>query len=183
MRRIAFRSRLDPDWSGRWICSHTAAHSAIAAITGSRKSFGCGLVKRIRSIPSTASHARRSSPNSVRISGARSRPHEFTFWPSSVNSRTPSRASPVTSATISPGRRLTSRPRTDGTMQYAHFELQPIDTWTQAWNARARCAGNSPANVRSTMPNRPRSTPMPPTPTQSARCGIDPGPNATSTNG
>ena len=33
-----------------------------------------------------------------------------------------------TSATISPGRRLCSRPRTAGTMQYAHFELQPIET-------------------------------------------------------
>ena len=110
-------ARLDPDWSGRWTCSHTASHSAIAAITGSRKSFGCGLVKRIRSIPSTASQARRSSPNSVRIAGARSRPQEFTFWPSSVTSRTPVSASCVTSATISPGRRLTSRPRTDGTMQ------------------------------------------------------------------
>ena len=39
----------------------------------------------------------------------------------------------VTSATISPGLRLCSRPRTAGTMQYAHFELQPIDTCTQAW--------------------------------------------------
>ncbi len=68
-------------------------------------------------------------------------------------------------------------------MQYAHFELQPIETCTQAWNARARCAGSSPANVRSTIPKRPRSTPTPPTPTQSARCGIDPGPKATSTNG
>ena len=38
-----------------------------------------------------------------------------------------------TSATISPGRRLCSRPRTAGTMQYAHFELQPIETCTQAW--------------------------------------------------
>ena len=43
-------------------------------MTGSRKSFGCGLVKRIRSIPSTASTARSSSPNSVRSAGARSRP-------------------------------------------------------------------------------------------------------------
>ena len=91
VRRIAFRIREEPDWSGRWTCSQTASHSAIAAITGSRKSFGCGLVKRIRSIPSTASQARSSSPNSVRSSGARSRPHELTFWPRSVSSRTPSR--------------------------------------------------------------------------------------------
>ena len=30
----------DPDCAGRWTCSHTLAHSAIAEITGSRKSFG-----------------------------------------------------------------------------------------------------------------------------------------------
>ena len=64
--------------------------------------------------------------------GRRSRPQELTFWPSSVTSLTPSAASRVTSATISPGRRLCSRPRTAGTMQYAHFELQPIETCTQA---------------------------------------------------
>ena len=86
--------RDEPDWSGRCTCSQTASHSAIAAITGSRKSFGCGLVKRMRSIPSTASQARSSSPNSVRMSGARSRPHELTFWPSSVSSLTPSRGEP-----------------------------------------------------------------------------------------
>ncbi len=141
VRRIAFRTRDEPDCSGRCTCSQTDAHSAIAAITGSRKSFGCGLVKRMRSIPSTASQARSSSPNSVRRSGARSRPHELTFWPSSVTSLTPSSASRCTSATISPGRRLCSRPRTDGTMQYEHFELQPIETCTQAWNDRSRCVG------------------------------------------
>ena len=58
-----------PTARGRWTCSQTLAHSAIAAMTGSRKSFGCGLVKRIRSMPATSSHARRSSPNSVRELG------------------------------------------------------------------------------------------------------------------
>ena len=82
-------SAVDPDWSGRCACSQTAAHSAIASITSGRKSFGCGLVKRIRSIPSTASTARSSSANPVRGSGGRSRPYELTFWPSSVTSRTP----------------------------------------------------------------------------------------------
>ena len=43
-----------------------------------------------------------------------SRPYELTFWPSSVSSLTPARASPSTSARISPGRRETSLPRTDG---------------------------------------------------------------------
>ena len=93
VRRIALRTRAEPDCSGRCTCSHTESHSAIAAITGSRKSFGCGLVNRMRSIPSTASHARSSSPNSVSMSGSRSRPHELTFWPSSVNSLTPCAAS------------------------------------------------------------------------------------------
>ena len=34
VRRIAFSTRDEPDWSGRCTCSHTASHSAIAAITG-----------------------------------------------------------------------------------------------------------------------------------------------------
>ena len=51
-------------------------------------------------------------------------------------------ASRVTSAMISPGRRETSRPRTAGTMQYAHFELQPIEICTHAWKRRSRCIGN-----------------------------------------
>ena len=53
VRRIAFSMRDEPDCSGRCTCSQTASHSAIAAITGSRKSFGCGLVNRMRSMPST----------------------------------------------------------------------------------------------------------------------------------
>ena len=79
--------RVDPDCSGRCACSHTAAHSAIASITSRRKSFGCGLVKRMRSTPSVASTARSSCAKSV----PRSRPYELTFCPSSVNSRTPAR--------------------------------------------------------------------------------------------
>ena len=39
------------------------AHSAIAAIVSGRRSFGCGDVKRTRSMPSTASTARSRSAN------------------------------------------------------------------------------------------------------------------------
>ena len=95
VRRMRLSTRVEPDCSGRCACSQTASHSAMAAMTGARKSFGCGLVKRMRSMPSMASTARSSSPNSVRTSGRRSRPHELTFWPSSVISRTPSSASRV----------------------------------------------------------------------------------------
>ena len=137
----------------------------------------------MRSMPSIASQARSSSPNSVLMSGSRSRPHELTFWPSSVTSLTPCAASCETSATISPGRRLCSRPRTAGTMQYEQVELQPIDTCTQAWKLRSRCIGSSAAKARSSRPKRPRATPTPPAPSHSARCAIEPGPNATSTAG
>src|SRR3954468_1503128 len=158
---MALRTRVEPDCSGRCACSQTDGHSAIAAITGARKSFGCGLVKRIRSIPSTASQARSSSSNELPTS----RPYELTFWPSSVSSLTPARARPSTSARISPGRRDTSRPRTDGTMQYEQAELQPIEICTQAWKRRSRCSGSRPANARSSaIPNAPRSTPSPPAP-------------------
>ena len=117
LARVRSAHRLEdprrPDCSGRCACSQTDAHSAIASITGARKSFGCGDVKRSRSTPSTASQARSSSAKSL----PSSRPYELTFWPSSVISLTPSPARRVTSATISPGRRETSRPRTAGTMQ------------------------------------------------------------------
>ena len=54
--------------------------------------------------------------------------------PGPVEVTVPSARRPrVTSATMSPGRRLCSRPRTAGTMQYAHTELHPIETCTQAW--------------------------------------------------
>ena len=62
-----------------------------------------------------------------------------------------------TSATISPGRRLCSRPRTAGTMQYAHAELQPIETCTHAWKRRSPRSGRSAAKC-SCVPNRPRGT-------------------------
>ena len=46
----------------------------------------------------------------------------------------------VTSATMSPGLRLCSRPRTAGTMQYEQTELQPMEICTQAWNCCSRRA-------------------------------------------
>ena len=67
-------------------------------------------------------------------------------------------------------------------MQYAHFELHPIETCTQALARRSRCIGSVAAKV-SWLPNRPRGTANPPAVSQSPRCGIDPGPKATSTNG
>ena len=73
----------------------------------------------------------------------RSRPYEFTFWPSSVISETPSAASVSTSCTMSPMRRLTSRPRTDGTMQNAHELSQPIWIVTHAEWSTSRRAGNA----------------------------------------
>ena len=69
-------------------------------------------------------------------------------------------------------------------MQYAHLLLQPIETCTQAWKVHSRCVGSPAKNVRSAAtPNAPRRTPSPFAPIQSARCGIVPGPNATSTKG
>ena len=41
---MAFRIRLDPDWSGRWMWEQSAGSSAWALITSSRMSFGWGLV-------------------------------------------------------------------------------------------------------------------------------------------
>ena len=87
------------------MCSHTLSLSAIASITSGVKSCGCGLVNRIRRSPSTSFTARSSSANSGRLADSgtvRSRPYVLTFWPSSVISTTPRRASPCTSARTSP---------------------------------------------------------------------------------
>src|SRR5207244_4412945 len=43
---MAFRMRDEPDCKGRCACSQTASHSAIASITGRRKSFGWALALR-----------------------------------------------------------------------------------------------------------------------------------------
>ena len=95
-------------------------------------------------MPSTASSARRRSANCGRYCPApRSRPYELTFWPSSVISRTPSAASCSTSWTMSPIRRLTSAPRTIGTMQKVHELSQPIWMVTHAECALSRRAGSA----------------------------------------
>ena len=61
----------------------------------------------MRSMPGTASSSRSSSPKPRRSATGRSRPHELTFWPSSVSSRTPSAAKRSASATsTSAGPRL-----------------------------------------------------------------------------
>ena len=64
--------------------------------------------------------------------------------PSSVTSLTPSAASRSISATSSSNGRLTSRPRVVGTMQNAHFMLQPAEICTHPWNSRSRLAGRWP---------------------------------------
>ena len=68
-------------------------------------------------------------------------------------------------------------------MQYAHFELQPIETCTQALKRRSRCIGSVAANVSCDAEPAARDGDTRPLSIQSPRCGIDPGPNATSTNG
>ncbi len=88
-------------------------------------------MKRTRPMPSTAPTARSSSANSGRRR-VMSRPYELTFWPRSVTSVTPRRASSRTSDTMSSSGRLTSGPRTAGTMQNAQELSQPVWMFTQA---------------------------------------------------
>ena len=54
-----------------------------------RMSFGCGLVYRIRSIPSTPSISLEQAGEARRPAPPRSRPYELTFCPSSVTSADP----------------------------------------------------------------------------------------------
>jgi hypothetical protein len=124
------------------MCSEwqTFGVSAIAAITSSVKSFGCGLVNRTRSSPSTSPQARSSLPNASR--SPNSTPYELTFWPSSVTSRTPSATSASTSARTSPGRRSFSLPRSAGTMQNVQVLLQPTEIDTQPAYVDSRRVGS-----------------------------------------
>src|SRR3954468_16683135 len=133
----------------------------------------------MRSTPSIASTARRSSLNERR-SGRRSRPYEFTFWPRRVTSRTPSAASAPTSATSSSSGRETSRPRVEGTMQYEQRQLQPTEICTQAWNSRARLPGRWPVKPSNSKKPCAVSESLV---RNSASLWTWPGPNATSTNG
>ena len=63
---MALSTASEPDCSGMCRLGQTAGVSAIAAMTSSVKSRGCGLVNRTRSIPSTAPTARSSRPNASR---------------------------------------------------------------------------------------------------------------------
>src|SRR3954468_18099803 len=133
----------------------------------------------MRSMPSIASTARSSALNDPRA-GRRSRPYEFTFWPSSVTSRTPSAASPRTSATSSSSGRETSRPRVEGTMQYEQRQLQPTEICTHAWNSRVRLPGRWPVKPSNSKKPCAVSESLV---RNSASLWTCPGPNATSTNG
>ena len=65
-RRIALSTRSEPLCSGMCSCGMTFGVSAIAAMTSSVKSLGCGLVNRTRSSPSMSPQARSSLPNARR---------------------------------------------------------------------------------------------------------------------
>ena len=107
-------------------------------------------------------------------------PYELTFWPSRVTSRTPSAASASISATSSSSGRDTSRPRVDGTMQNAHFMLQPAEICTQPWKSRARLAGRWP--VKPSNSKKPWAVRLSLVRNSASLCTW-PGPKATSTNG
>ena len=131
------------------MCSEgmTFGVSAIAAMTSSVKSAGCGEVKRTRSSPSTDPHARNSLAKAAR--SPNSTPYAFTFWPSSVTSLTPSATSASISARMSPGRRSFSLPRSDGTMQNVHVLLHPTEMETHAAYADSRRVGRVEGNTSS----------------------------------
>ena len=118
----------------------TFSQSAIASITSSVKSFGCGDTNLILSIPSIlfiafSSVANEfipsySFPSSFHFSALK---YEFTFCPNSVISLYPSFASSFTSANMSFGCLLLSLPRTYGTIQYVQKLLHPYIIVTDAF--------------------------------------------------
>ena len=97
-------------------CGQTFGVSAIAAITSSVKSRGCGLVKRTRSRPSISSAGTQQTCR-TRTGRRRSARRSSRSGPSRVTSTTPASTSASISASTSPGRRSVSAPRRLGTMQ------------------------------------------------------------------
>ena len=106
LRSILLRISVEPDCIGRWTCSQTVGTSAMAAITRSEKSLGCGLVKRTRRTPGTVPTARSRSAKSWVPSV-----YEFTVWPRSTTSVIPASTMSRVSRTTSSSRRLRSGPR------------------------------------------------------------------------
>ena len=103
--------RVEPDCIGRCTCSHTLSVSAIARITRSLKSFGCGLVKRSLFTPDTPPTARSRSAKSWTPSK-----YELTVWPMSTISEIPEATTDSVSRITSGSWRLRSGPRVVGTM-------------------------------------------------------------------
>ena len=60
-RPIRCSTASSPDCTGRWRCSHTDGHSAIAAISRSERSHGCDVTKRRRGMAGTPSAVRNPS--------------------------------------------------------------------------------------------------------------------------
>ena len=91
MRRSTASS---PDWTGRWRCSHTDGHSAMAAISRSDRSHGCEVTKRRRGMAGTPSAVRRPSiaRSSAAMSGRPSRsilrPRSRARWTSAKRAST-----------------------------------------------------------------------------------------------
>ena len=69
-RRIACRTLVDPDWTGRWTCLQTRGRSRIASTSRSEACLGCGLANRIRSTPRNVVDGREQrSEVAVRVVG------------------------------------------------------------------------------------------------------------------
>ena len=146
-RRMARSRRSEPDCSGKWMCSHTESHPAIASTTSSVKSCGCGLVNRIRRMPSTSFTARSSSANRGRAlepGTVRSRPYVFTFWPSRVTSTTPVPGEALHLGEDVADRARALRPADERhDAERARVVASHADTETQAWWRDPRRAGSA----------------------------------------
>ncbi|CAG7029052.1 hypothetical protein PICSAR164_04398 [Mycobacterium avium subsp. paratuberculosis] len=69
-RRIARSTRSEPDCSGMCRAGHTFGVCAMASMTSSVNSAGCGEVNRTRSSPSISPQARNSRANAPRSRGS-----------------------------------------------------------------------------------------------------------------
>jgi hypothetical protein len=112
------------------MCSewHTFGVSAIAAITSSVKSFGCGLVNRTRSSPSTPPHAAATCRTPA---GRRTHAVRVDVLPEQGHLEHALGDQRLDLGQDLAGRRSFSLPRSDGTMQKVQVLLQPTEMETQ----------------------------------------------------
>ena len=130
-RRIARSTASEPDCIGMCSCGQTFGVSAIAAMTSSVKSRGCGLVNRTRSRPVDLAAGPQQLAEREPVAEGAAVGVDVLPEQGHLEDAGRRRAHRI-SASTSPGRRSVSAPRSAGTMQNVQVLSQPTEIDTQA---------------------------------------------------